>query len=486
MIKHDNIFKLKRTLAFFTDIILFWWWAFFVNWDNDSTIIILLLFIILWLFKDSIMSGQGLGNGIWGLRVIKINARPIGIKESISRSSAILILPLLSTIAAIFLSFIIHIIYAFLSESQKVDKDIMRILMMMFIFGGGFILEILLLLIQGRSIIDEATNTLIVTKDYYRKLWQDIDITLQQTYTGFSAEINTININETQNKMVILDRQGTLFIRSLNKGELLHNLNFDEFYIKSITLNGLGNILACSCSDEVIRVIDMTSMKVINEINCGEFNDTLSINNAGNILACSFGRNIKLFYAINGGLIKSLQEFPDDVSLSTYNNNILAVASGGTLYLFDILSKYENIAKFKKHWGEITSVIFSPKNDLLAYIIGSDKIVLINLVKKVIIREIEVSKTYINSIVFSLDGIYILGACEDSSIKIWRVFDGELMKEIGAHSGSINCIVTFEDNLILSGGDDCLLKLWRISFSELLVNNNKNENTINKLLNKLF
>jgi WD40 repeat protein len=81
------------------------------------------------------------------------------------------------------------------------------------------------------------------------------------------------------------------------------------------------------------------------------------------------------------------------------------------------------------------------------------------------------------SVAFSPDGSMIASGSDDRTIKLWRVSDGELLRTLEEHTGSVTSVAFSPDgSMIASGGGydpvteklDNTIKLWRVSDGALL------------------
>ncbi|WP_280154842.1 TIR domain-containing protein [Piscinibacter sp. XHJ-5] len=68
----------------------------------------------------------------------------------------------------------------------------------------------------------------------------------------------------------------------------------------------------------------------------------------------------------------------------------------------------------------------------------------------------------VNRCVFPPDGASMVSASSDHSLRLWRMPDGALLRELGGHAGPVNgCDVTADGARIASVSSDGALKVWR-------------------------
>src|SRR5262249_41740862 len=77
--------------------------------------------------------------------------------------------------------------------------------------------------------------------------------------------------------------------------------------------------------------------------------------------------------------------------------------------------------------------------------------------------------TSVTSVAFSPDGARVLSGGADSTLKLWDVATGRLLRTFQGHAGQVSSVV-FSPNgaRVLSGSYDNTLKLWDAATGELL------------------
>ncbi len=70
----------------------------------------------------------------------------------------------------------------------------------------------------------------------------------------------------------------------------------------------------------------------------------------------------------------------------------------------------------------------------------------------------------VKSVVVSPDGKTLFSASADKTIKIWRLYTGELLQTLTGHSSAVNCIAISPDGqFLVSGSSDKTIKIWHLS-----------------------
>ncbi|MHA2329605.1 MAG: WD40 domain-containing protein, partial [Candidatus Hodarchaeales archaeon] len=177
----------------------------------------------------------------------------------------------------------------------------------------------------------------------------------------------------------------------------------------------------------------------------------------------------------------------------------------------------ENLVNLTGHSAEIKSVVFSPKEDLLASADADGTIIFWNTTAEVIIQRIAGHSDAVNSIAFFPDGSILGSGSSDNTIKLWNLREAIRVTELeiggeeiysvafspngtrlaassvdkiniwerqnssvpfdvddepfSGHNGKINS-VTFSPNgtLLASGGEDTNVSLWNVINEEIVRN----------------
>jgi WD40 repeat protein len=113
-------------------------------------------------------------------------------------------------------------------------------------------------------------------------------------------------------------------------------------------------------------------------------------------------------------------------------------------------------------------VSFSPDGALLATSSPDSTIFIWSVPDGKLVRKL-IHSGGVTTVEFSPDGKIFASAGYDRSIRLWRVSDWSLTKKLPGHAGTIWTIAFSPDGQILaSGGEDKLVKLWRVSDGTLL------------------
>ncbi len=117
--------------------------------------------------------------------------------------------------------------------------------------------------------------------------------------------------------------------------------------------------------------------------------------------------------------------------------------------------------------GEVSEVAFSPEGHLLA-VASSLGIHLYDTISLTEISFLSITATA-RSVAFSPDGRLLASGSEDSTIRLWEVQGGALVKPIQAHTATVWSVAFSPDGrLLASGSADRTIRLWEMPSGKLI------------------
>ena len=123
----------------------------------------------------------------------------------------------------------------------------------------------------------------------------------------------------------------------------------------------------------------------------------------------------------------------------------------------------------RRHGGSVHSVIFSPDGKMLASTHNDSTIQLWDLSTGRIVRSFMGHTGHVPVVVFSPDGKMLAGGSPDQTVKLWEVSSGRFIRAFKGHNGSIYSVAFSPDGKMLaSGSHDQTVKLWEVSSGRLV------------------
>jgi len=153
-----------------------------------------------------------------------------------------------------------------------------------------------------------------------------------------------------------------------------------------------------------------------------------------------------------------------------YSPDGTLLASGGTIgiWIYDAHTG-EELNLFIKHMESVSTIAFSPDNQLLASN-GSDNTILLwdiqsGQLKTTLTGHLERAK----SVAFSPDGKILASGSEDETIRLWDVSKGELLLTFAGHAAGVSDVMYSHDGeMLVSHGGDEMIHLWNAHTGEFL------------------
>jgi WD40 repeat protein len=190
---------------------------------------------------------------------------------------------------------------------------------------------------------------------------------------------------------------------------------------------------------------------------------------------------IKLWSVPEGKLLNTLAGHSDEVLSVSISPNGKTLASGSvdkTIKLWSVADG-KLLHTLEGHSNYVSSVSFSPDGKTLASGGCDDKGESINCIKSTIklwsVPEGELLRTLkghswsVSSVSFSPDGKTLASGSLDKTIKLWSVLDGKLLSTLEGHSDYVYSVSFSPDGKTLASGSwDKTIRLWSVPEGKLL------------------
>jgi WD40 repeat protein len=119
---------------------------------------------------------------------------------------------------------------------------------------------------------------------------------------------------------------------------------------------------------------------------------------------------------------------------------------------------------FEGHTDSVGSVVFSPDGAILASGSGDRTIRLWRVSDGQSVRQLEGHTSSVWSVAFSPDGAALASGSEDKTVRLWRVSDGQSVRQLEGHTSSVWSVAFSPDGATLaSGSSDKTIRLWRVA-----------------------
>jgi serine/threonine protein kinase/outer membrane protein assembly factor BamD (BamD/ComL family)/sugar lactone lactonase YvrE len=121
------------------------------------------------------------------------------------------------------------------------------------------------------------------------------------------------------------------------------------------------------------------------------------------------------------------------------------------------------------HTDNVHAVAFSPNGQLLASASWDTTIGIWDMESGELLRQLYGHEKYVSSVAFSPDGQTLASASADQTVRLWRVHDGELLHTLTGHEKYVSSVAFSPDgHMLASGSWDTNIGLWRVGDGELL------------------
>ncbi len=264
--------------------------------------------------------------------------------------------------------------------------------------------------------------------------------------------------------------------------------------VKAIAISKNGLLLAVGGVDQTLRVYTTVDSKEVGSLKMsGEAKVLAFTPNNLALVGATAGKTLSAWSVpftagqpITKDFLEPVQGFttPDllsDITIAADNASIYSAGADKAMHVYRLASPAPT--RNFPHPNLVDTVAFQPKGTLLASGGHDGKIRIFDLVKNVQQKEINAHFTIVQknnvpqpiySIVFSPDGKQLLSCSYDSSIKLWDVASGNLVKEFKAyelktfekgHQEPVYAATFSQDGKFIASGSSGLeraIKIWNL------------------------
>ncbi|MEH2115319.1 nSTAND1 domain-containing NTPase [Nostoc sp.] len=115
------------------------------------------------------------------------------------------------------------------------------------------------------------------------------------------------------------------------------------------------------------------------------------------------------------------------------------------------------------HQGNVSNIVFSPNNQILASASDDKTIKLWNVKTGEVLHTLTEHNAKVNSVVFSPNEQILASASDDKTVKLWNIKTGKVIHTFTEHNAKVNSVVFSRDGQTLASvSDDKTIKLWNV------------------------
>ena len=331
---------------------------------------------------------------------------------------------------------------------------------------------------KENAIINEIKDKIKILEGYHLD-----KIKIQLT----KCNLQNINSIQPHNISVSTFPSGNIISVSSDKSIIIYDINLNilqniqnahDKAINYVEVKDENNFITCS-SDESIKLWikkenEFIINKIINNAHENSIFKVIYYSNE-NLISCSKDNKIKIWKENNNNYdnIKTLIHSDKVFSILYLEDKNILISSGGDGTKFWNLNKdeinYDNIdciQYFEKAKCEWNRGLYRLDEDRI--IVGRDSLIIISILNKIIIQEINILFKCWGIRLIDDKGIFLIGG-NSKDIMIYRNDNYECIQIIqNAHDKDINGFVELKDGTILSYSNDKRIKIWNYDFNLMI------------------
>ncbi len=238
-------------------------------------------------------------------------------------------------------------------------------------------------------------------------------------------------------------------------------------FVYSVAFSPDGRWLASSSEDGTIKLWSVSNLKRFRMTGFVKPVKSVAVTSDGRYVAAGGDDSIARIYdTMNGAEVQRFTGHEKGVSMVRFLDRgakLLSSSKDGTAKIWDIMSG--ELERTLSGQGAGISCFGVSRDERLIATVGDNMIANVwDRRTGALIKSIATGQEHsLNAVRFSPDGIRMLTAADDHSIKIWDFKSGEALLTFDKHMGWIGDAVFFPDGKrILSGGNDDLARIWEV------------------------
>ena len=321
------------------------------------------------------------------------------------------------------------------------------------------------------------------SRDNTAKLW-DLQGNCLVTFTGHYDSVTSVSFSPTGKEMVTTSRDNTAKLWDL-QGNCLLTFTGHNRLVNSVSFSPNGSAIATASSDGTAKMWDLQGNCLVTFTGHSDSVNSVSFSPTQNVIATASIDDTAKLWDWQGNCLLTFRGHNDSInciSFSPTQDAIATASKNGSTKLWDLDGKclqtfagqnrlarnfiysptqlVDNLfVTFKGHEGLVTSISFSPTQDMLATASTDGTAKMWDLQGNCLVAFTE--KNYsVNSVSFNLTQDAIATASDEGTAKLWDL-QGNCLKTFTGHGNSVNC-VSFSPNQeeIATASKDGSAKLW--------------------------
>jgi WD40 repeat protein len=248
--------------------------------------------------------------------------------------------------------------------------------------------------------------------------------------------------------------------------------------LNSIDFSPDGKLLATGARDETVRLWNVTTKETVKVLasHVGRVDGVAFSPDGTMIAACGMDSYIWLWNVARGAEEGEFIGHESTVYTAVFSPDGQTLASGSydnNIILWNVTSR-DKMLPLAGHNAAVHSVAFSPDGKLLVSGSWDTTVRLWNVTegKELSVSPLTHHTNAVKQVIFSLDGTVVISGSipPDSEIRLWNLTSGtEILPTLRGHSFDVSSLALSPDgSLLASGSWDSTIKIWNITSGQLL------------------
>ncbi|CAF1059295.1 unnamed protein product [Didymodactylos carnosus] len=312
--------------------------------------------------------------------------------------------------------------------------------------------------------------------DHTIKIWNLNSSDIEHTYSIQQGEILCLTVSHNNDHIVTGSKDRLVTVLRLETGEIEHSVEQHTDAVISIALTQDDTILVTASKDQTVKrwiFHGMQVLEVIQTIGSPINHMVISLNDTFIIVACE-DNSVQVKSLVTCTHIHHLEGHTGEVtSLAVSSDSMVCYVgcSNGHLYVYNLRSTVL-LRILKHHETTIYDMIVSADGCFL-FTAAHNSIYVLNIKQQ--FRDFKTgSESFtddrpITSLAISKEGDVAISGCEQGTVKLWNLIDGELTEHIMDHRSSVTQVALSHSYLFsLSASKDSIINVYDNELGEII------------------